>query len=448
MMISLLFFGGYLATCSRDNIMILPADKALNDADRKLKNEAMQFSKLFIKGYRLALNKKIDKRFQDNFLFANGNIYINIIISAVDEMAIEYFPDSTNKYSIIYTQLPVEIKLLTGIYYDDKELKITDANDNNVPSYDFAYAFRNINYGLKGGFIWASEINLVRAFDLFPNNILVAGYNTKLISPFCKGEKPYRISYRQHGKDDVIFWLNSPHSINRGFGEYIIGNFAIFLGKADPTIYKSEIALIVDGLIDYEFSNLLARSDLFRQALADSTLEPLANDIAGKINKANNREGEYPSWERELDYNKLCDLAIKRKIISSDYPRLLVDRKVKEAELISGKLIWFFDSQFAFSIQWAFINMFIAIFSMIVYITMGNTKFINENNARKILFGLFSTIMIGANGWVINKIPKGVAWYCWPLPVTIFVAIFMINIYMWIYLKNDRKAIFGNKKGT
>lgn len=298
---------------------------------QRLVERYRQFSEEIIKYYSDYIKKDIHPEFYDSFAFINSNkIECQMHISSHDDAFIKFF-SGENKLTVRLTSLPLQISLLAK--YDDPNYADFWKSRPPIPIekyYEWPSAIVMTNYK-------ASDTGLI---FLHGGNYI--GYVPKLIS-----QMPYSIVIIIGGKS--IFRLDDGEEI---VTEY--GNFGIFAGNKCFTGTFNRAKRIGESYAKNEIGGMLAKSELFRKAMAHDELKGMAQQIQTNNSKSQVEPSfDYPLWKMHEDIKILKDRAAELGI-DIMYVDLLLDAESKQKRY--GRLLWFYDNSASFMIQWILIE--------------------------------------------------------------------------------------------
>ena len=342
--------------------------------DKAIK-EGEYLGREFIKQYNIIVNEKIVPVYRDSFEFRTGQFKTIMVISESSESYIEFQPSAKSEYDIYITMLPAQSKLLIGKDTPDRRIMY----GNGLRAMDDLKLF--LDYYNKTGLLgvhgdgenyFSGGVQRIdnRLFNLWESDVVILYDNVEFVF---------------YDKNDSIQTLIKYVGLLSGAKSF---------GNIRKNIYAAAAAL-VDAKIQY----LNFSSRFFKKAQAEPKLQPLAGEMAEKQYRCDVlKEIEYPPSQREIDFNRLIDLAQKNGIADSLFPKIIIDYEKNRVK--GGIFIWYYNSNSYFLFQWLILNLFFLGLLIFLFLIKTNNSFLIKT-INIIFFGLNA----GGNYWAFTSRP-------------------------------------------
>jgi|CXWL01.1.fsa_nt_gi hypothetical protein len=369
---------------------------------------AREFSEEIVNAYRQGLIAKVNPTFQNEFpLWAAKGVSAKFVFSSTAECLLYLFPDEQNVLYADLIQVPVQPPLMHGLIQLDAPLRAVSPGSLSMESIRRAAGGRGRPPGgipAHGAIsmLWGSEstkLTLTNGMQLidFPyqNSLALVSKGTYVISNTADW-------YRDALGSAVSFSLILK-------GPLILSSEKELSWVADERkMPQKELGTwLGKQMAEHDVIDLLAKSQFFRQSLADPSLKPLAEAILSKQARAEkDPDFSYPIWQQDLDVRELRLAGEKLKIDGSYVDRLLG----KKPAFPTGFLLGYFENAMEFMLQWIMINLVILVLLVIVYI---NGSYIPAPLKTFIVSVGVTMAIVAINwGWIFLRRPESVTgWY-------------------------------------
>ena len=341
---------------------------------------ALRFAQDFVIGYRKSLRESVPPGFRDQFLLGDKAVISAwAVISTTRESGLRVYPSSNSTFQYYITNLPAQVAMACGLDSTGDRFRVLLQSapgrlSNYLAEYDATSSAVLANPGswfvLHGGsFVGPNP----KCFDLRDSSYVLLDS----FSPIWKNG------------DSVVSAVRYRRYTLIG-GDKDLGMAAHYAGEIGGSMANGEI------------SELLQRSDLFRMAIADPVLGPMAKAIASKEDQAKRDPNSYRPWQRRKDYQDLRTKADSMGIEDTTYYGDLVAAYL---DYERTTLLWTSESRVGYSIQWSLFNIVFSTLLLLWYRLLATKlpSWLQKPAFERLVFFVF---ILAVNSYAWNNAPS------------------------------------------